>query len=307
LRTPLAIFAFNRPDHLQRLLQSLAVNPRLDECHPFIFCDGPKDPAQAPSIEATRNVAREWIKKHGGELVERPQNRGLAASIVGTVKELCDAEGRAIVLEDDLVLRPQFLHFCLEGLRRFEDSPQVKQISGYAYPIDAPVAESGYFLPLTSGWGWATWRRAWKDFDWKPSGAREALNNPEARHRFDVHGSYPYSQMLADRLDGKNQSWGVLWQWIVHRDEGLVLFPRETLVWNCGYDGTGTHAGNQVEYAATVTATAPSPSLQVLTFPERIQCHDLALQRVAHCLRHRTGEPAPFSQRLLKQIQRILG
>ena len=60
-----------------------------------------------------------------------------------------------------------------------------------------------------------------------------------------------------DRLAGKNQSWGILWNWAVFQAGGLVLHPRHSLVWQGGFDGTGVHSGQRNPY--------PQPPVTVFT------------------------------------------
>ena len=40
--TPIALFTYNRAEHTERVLNSLANCARLDECELHIYCDAPK-------------------------------------------------------------------------------------------------------------------------------------------------------------------------------------------------------------------------------------------------------------------------
>jgi acetyltransferase-like isoleucine patch superfamily enzyme len=208
----------------------------------YIFCDGPKGTQDQQSVEAARRVARAWSDAHKASVCARGENLGLARSIVTGVTDLCNRYGRVIVLEDDLVVSPDFLDYMLEALDHYDDDSRVYQVSGYMFPVQHQTNPDAFFLPLTTTWGWATWQRAWSEFDWKAPGYQAMLANPSERRRFDLDGSYPYSTLLKQRLAGKNQSWGILWWWTVFKAEGLVLHPRKSLVWNGGFDGTGTHS-----------------------------------------------------------------
>ena len=36
------------------------------------------------------------------------------------------------------------------------------QISGHMFDVpELRAREEGFFLPITTSWGWATWKRAW--------------------------------------------------------------------------------------------------------------------------------------------------
>lgn len=243
-QTPIAVFSYNRPGHLEASLHTLSRCSRLEECLPIIFCDAAKDPTQEPAVEASRAVAEQWASRLGARLVLRERNLGLAGSIAGGVSELCREFGRVIVLEDDLLIHPQFLDYMLSGLDRYREAERVWQISGYMFPVEARPRRDAFFLPLTTTWGWATWDRAWRSFDPAPPGVEAWLADPAQTEDFDLGlASRPYSTMLRDRLCGKNDSWGILWWYALHRGRGLVLYPGRTLVNNVGFDGSGVHCG----------------------------------------------------------------
>jgi len=288
-KTPIALFAYNRPDHLQRALDSLSRCRRLDECQLYLYCDGAKKLEHLGAVQAARLIAREWATRLDAVVTEREANFGLARSIVTAVSELCTQFGRVIVLEDDLVLSPDFLDTMLRGLDRYENESEVMQISGYMFPLDPPPPQELFLLPLTTTWGWATWARAWQAFDWDASDSMEFFANPAHRQQFDLDGAYAYTTMLEDRLAGKNDSWGILWWYRVFRAGGLVLYPRYSLVRNDGFDGSGTHWNtisgeqNAMQIQAQWTplsenAILPQVNQVDLTTFERIKTHLRPLQ-----------------------------
>ena len=242
--TPIALFTYNRPDHVRLTLETLSRCDRLDECSLHIYCDGAKEDGD-PDVSAARQVAHEWANRLGAQVVERTQNLGLSKSIVNAVTELCSKYGRVIVLEDDFMLNPSFLDYMLQALDRYADDSNVYQISGYMFPVKHPPEPDAFFLPLMTTWGWGTWSRAWRIFDWDASDALEKLKEPNLRRRFDLDGSYPYSAMLEQRLRNENDSWGIIFWWAVFKAGGLALHPRESMVWIGGFDQSGTHCGDQ--------------------------------------------------------------
>jgi hypothetical protein len=240
-KTPLAVFAYNRARHLERTLAALTVCPGLEQCDVRIFCDGSRGPVDETAIGEARRVAHTWAGTHGATVEERPRNLGLARSIITAVTALCEERGRVIVVEDDLVVAPPFVRYMLDGLDRFEAVPDVYQIAGYMFQARHPPTPESFFLPMVTTWGWATWRRAWAGVDWTAAGALEKLQDQQVRRAFDLDGSYPYTEVLRARLEGQNQSWGILWWWHVFSRGGVSLFPARTLVANEGFDGTGYH------------------------------------------------------------------
>ncbi|WP_441255995.1 glycosyltransferase [Tardiphaga sp. 285_C5_N1_2] len=246
-RTPIAFFAYNRPEHADRALRSLAACRRFDECDLFLFADGPKTEASEASraqIEATRAVLRDWASRLDAELVERDVNLGLARSIHAGATALCERYGHVIVIEDDLVLGSDFLDFMISALDRYADDAAVMQVGGYTLSPPKNLSTDAFLLPVTTTWGWATWKRAWEAFAWQPHALDEARRDAEWKQLFDLAGPGFYNGMLDDRLAGRNDSWGILWWYAVSRRRGLVVYPAQTLVWNGGFDGSGVHCGD---------------------------------------------------------------
>jgi hypothetical protein len=240
-KIPIAVFVYNRPDHTHALLTSLAQCSGLAGCQVHIFCDGPSQPKHAKAVAATRKVIERWEAPLQAIVSHQTTNLGLARSIVSGVSQLCDDYGRVIVLEDDLILHRRFLDYMSDALMVYESHSEVFQISGFSFPLAAPTTADTYFLPLATTWGWATWRRAWQHFRWEPADAVQTLDDPIRRRRFDLDGTYPYSQMLQEALRMRVDSWGVRWQHAVFRADGIVLYPGKTLVWNAGFDDSGVH------------------------------------------------------------------
>lgn len=237
---PVAIFGYNRPAHIDRLLKSLSKCARLDEVEIVYFCDGQREKDEPKAIAKTRRVVRQWQKRLGGHVVEKPKNHGLARSILEGASALCADFGRVIVLEDDLVLNKGFLDFHLQALDHYADNEKVWQISGFSFRMEPPAVSSAYFLPIISTWGWSTWARAWKQFN-PEAISPEGLEDDAVRRRFDLDDSYPYSQMLRDSLRGQNASWGIRWNWHVFQRQGLTLYPPHSLACNAGFDSSGAH------------------------------------------------------------------
>lgn len=263
---PIALFVYNRPAHTHQTIDALQKNDLAGESDLYIFSDAPKKPEAA---EAVREV-REYIKTIGGfrsvSIVERDKNWGLANSIIDGVTRLCNEYGRVIVLEDDLVTSPHFLRFMNEALDRYQDEPQVMQISGYMFPVKVEIEEDALFLPLTTSWGWATWIRAWQLFDPDAKGYARVKADLALRKQFNLNGAYDYFSMLEAQLAGRVDSWAVRWQLSAFLLGGLTLYPRYSLVINSGFDGSGTHGALR----GFLSHSGASEGFEPKSFPEKI-------------------------------------
>lgn len=285
VKTPIALFTYNRPTHTDRALNSLSKCDRLNECILYIFCDGIKKPEHKEGVETTRSVVSEWAKKLNANVINRENNLGLAKSIVTGVTDLCKTYRKVIVLEDDLIVSPDFIDYMLQGLEKYQNEANVYQISGYMFPVDNPDTPDAFFLPLTTTWGWATWERAWKIFDWHPLEYEKLLADKKTKNAFDLDDSYPYSKMLKDRMNGENDSWGILWWFAVFKANGLVLYPKKSLVVNNGFDGTGTHCGNTTSNLNSMDNLEFKQLSNPLILPDKIISYSINFLRVISYLK----------------------
>ena len=246
---PIALFAYNRLDHLRQTVASLADNDLASRSDLRIYSDAPKSAAHEAGVLAVRNYLKTVTGFGSVTIVEQSTNKGLAASVIDGVTELCREADRVIVLEDDLVLAPAFLEFMNGALERYRDADKVMQVSGYMFPVRHPERlPEIFFTRLPTSWGWGTWDRAWCAFD---PDARSLLARIEGEGRgpdFDIDGSYGYLHMLRMQSAGQVDSWAVRWYASMFVADGLCIRPARSLVQNAGFDGTGSHCGETLSF-----------------------------------------------------------
>ena len=267
---PLALFVYNRPEHTRRTVEALAANTLAGETPLHVFSDAPRDAAASQAVAEVRAYIRTIAGFKSITIIERDTNFGLARSIIDGVTSLCNAFGRVIVLEDDLVTSPHFLLYMNDGLVWYEHEERVMQIAGYMFPVSLKLDEDALFLPFTSSWGWATWERAWRHFDASGSGHRRLVEDQSLRRAFDLNGKYGYSKMLESQLRGETDSWAIRWYLSVFLMNGLTMYPKKTLVKNCGFDGSGVNCvasrieTDVIDENFRVTARPSTVSLSVM-------------------------------------------
>lgn len=237
---PVAVFAFNRPLHLEKTLKSLASNLLARGTDVYVFCDGPRDNCDLTKVQETRQILRQDFGFNKLIVYESEINLGLATSIINGVTKISSEFERVIVLEDDMLTSPYFLSFMNEGLEKYSTDERVISIHGYVCPIQKPF-ESPFFLKGTDCWGWATWARGWKHFEKDSALLRKKLLESSQVNEFNFNGGYDYFQMLSDNAEGKNNSWAIRWYASAFLNNKLTLYPPQSLIENIGLDSTGTH------------------------------------------------------------------
>jgi hypothetical protein len=240
---PIALFVYNRPEHMSRVVEALAGNEEAPISRLFVYSDGPKNAAAMEMVAEVRSRARAIKGFLSVEFVEQATNQGVARSIIRGVSDLSDRFGKVIVLEDDLMPSRHFLRYMNRALDLYQDVEEVISIHGYSYPVNVPLPET-FFLRGADCWGWATWRRGWKLFEPDGSKLLAELQRRKLTREFDFGGSYPYTRMLRDCLTGKNDSWAIRWYASAFLFGKLTLYPGSSQVQNIGADGSGVHVGS---------------------------------------------------------------
>ena len=293
---PIALFAYNRPAHLRRVVSALAANPEAARSELHVYSDAARDARSEAAVAEVRDIIAGASGFARVAPVLRDRNLGLAGSIMDGVTRLCASHGRVIVVEDDLVVSRHFLRYMNEALRQYEHDEQVISIHAYIYPVAAPLPET-FFLRGADCWGWATWQRGWNLFDADGAKLLAQLEQRRLTSEFDFNGSVEYTRMLRDQIDGRNDSWAVRWYASAFLANRLTLYPGRSLVENIGADGSGTHMGATDVFDVNLTGEPVAVS--------RIATEENVVARTLIAQHFRASRPS-LLRRLRNRIRRMM-
>jgi hypothetical protein len=242
---PIALFAYNRLDHLKITINNLKKNYLANSSELIIFSDGPKNQSDIKKIIHIR----EYLKKIKGfkkiYIKERKTNYGLSKNIIDGVSEILKKFKKIIVIEDDLVVNRYFLKYMNRGLTLYQRNKNVASIHGYVYPIkniNNKIQSNTFFIKGADCWGWATWKRAWIQFDGNGKKLLRKLINKKKIKEFNFNNNYDYFKMLLDQVNNKNDSWAIRWYASCFLKNMYTLYPVKTFVKNIGLDNTGQNS-----------------------------------------------------------------
>jgi len=244
---PLAIFADNRPKHLQACLDSLAANEMSSQTKVFLFIDGPKNNKDRILINACLQLAYNEKRFKSIEVFSQSSNIGLAKSIIQGVGRVLLNHEALIVVEDDLRVSPYFLDFMNLGLNKYKEFPKVSSLHAYLYPIKN-FSDMAFFLRGADCWGWATWRDRWENANLDADDLYSKILEANLSEKFDLDGAVGYSSLLKSQIDGFVDSWAIRWHAFNFIEDKYCLHPPVSLVRNVGNDGTGRHYSRQKIY-----------------------------------------------------------
>lgn len=262
---PIVCFGFDRPLHLKRMLETLEKNKEAAESNLFICIDGPKDTTDKELHSQTLKIANEKYNFKKISIIERSNNLGLRNNIVQTITEVMNKFDRVIVLEDDLIIGPNFLNYMNNALSKYRDNNQVWHINGYCYP-QINNSKKSSFAHYISPWGWGTWRDKWDLFingDYFHQNLISQLSKEDI-NRFNIFGHYDWENILIKTKSGSVNSWAAFWYQAIFLNDGLSLFPNKSHTQNGGFDGTGEHCSDVNDWNTSLNKN------KTTTFPNKL-------------------------------------
>ena len=300
LKTPVAFIIFKRPDTTEKVFEVIrqAKPPKL-----LVIADGarPDKPGEAEKCAATRAIIErvDWdcdVLKNYSDI-----NLGCAKRVSSGLDWVFDNVEEAIILEDDCVPHPTFFPFCENLLERYRDDNRIFSISGQNLLFGLRRTEySYYFSRYTFVWGWATWNRAWRYFDfdmklWSEIKARDFLrdilvNSQEVNH---------WTKVFQKTYDGHMNTWAYRWMFACWVQSGIHIHPNANLVSNIGFGLESTHTvRKRSEYAEMPTEAVTFPLKHPPFIIRDRQADDWVQRNVYHC---------SYIKRIELKIEKILG
>jgi len=291
---PIALFVYNRPQHTERTIKFLQQNDLASESRLFIFSDGAKSSADEDKVAEVRAIINNVDGFKSVKVIERKTNAGLANSVIEGVTKLINDYDQVIVFEDDLVTSPHTLTYFNDALNRYRNEEKVMHVGAYMYPLKDENLPQTFFYRAATSWGWATWGRAWKNFEPNIDILIKQFDKKK-KSAFSIENKMNFWKQMQEFKKGKNNSWAIRWYASIFLKDGLTLNPAQSLVNNIGHDGTGVHSGINDIYNVIIN---PKP---ITEFPDRIEEDKKAYQTIKSFLTTRKGNMVSRVKRFVRE------
>lgn len=315
MSAPVLLIIYKRPDLTRRALEVIAA---AQPFRLFVAADGPRSAAEAEACRAARAVVDDFT---ACEVVRNfaDENLGCGIRVHTAIDWAFTLAEELIILEDDCLPNASFFRFCNEMLAVYRDDERVMHISGDNFVGPAASGPySYYFSKYTHASGWATWRRAWRHFDWtiagwpalKRAGIVEAWCSDPYERR--------YWTAMFDRLHGGDREvWDLQWNLACWSQDGLAILPAVNLVLNDGWGPDATHTKSPLAWpAAEELGEIEHPSYVVrsvaadaITFDRNfggaeMRAHDSPQARLRRRIAPLLGPARLFKRALNRMMQR---
>jgi hypothetical protein len=240
--TPVALFVFNRPDLTAQVYERVrAARPsRL-----LVVADGPRPsrPEDFQLCEATRKIVSspDWPCELLTNFAE--ENIGCRRRVSSGLDWVFDECPEAIILEDDCIPCPSFFSFCSSMLSYYREDSRIMHITGNNFQGGRRRGNGSYFFsryPHT--WGWASWRRAWRYYDFElktwPVAKRESWLVSVLDDSLEIEY---WTRIFDDVYRGLMNVWDYQWMFACWSQSALSVHPNENLVSNIGVGPDAVH------------------------------------------------------------------
>lgn len=226
--TAIAIFAYNRPSHLKRVLFSLE-DYGIRKF--FVILDGPKN-KKDKIIQDEILFTIKSIKFATVKLIKNNSNLGLAKSITKGVTLILNKFENIIVIEDDCIPYKRFFTFMSNQLESNFFKNECAAICSYMFP-GISKTNSKHLYPIVLkyfiSWGWATNRKNWLSF---------IQNRKLNKINYDKRTIYT---KLLKTLNFRN-IWTVDFIYNNLNQKKKYIYPNFSLIKNIGFDGSGINS-----------------------------------------------------------------
>jgi len=240
--TPVLFLIFNRPDTTQKVFEQIKqIKPK----HLFVAADGPRinNEYDIDKCNETRNIILQINWDCEVKTLFRKQNLGCKDAVSSAITWFFENVEQGIILEDDCFPDLSFFHYCDIVLNKYKGDNRIMHINGSNFSgIKIENPNSYYFANFHSIWGWATWRRAWKNYDVNMSDYLIYKNKLFNQHSYISKKAIKhYKNGFDDMFVKKHNTWDTPWLYAIIKFDGLSITPQVNLIKNIGTDNNSTH------------------------------------------------------------------
>lgn len=241
VKSPILFLIFNRPKESQILFNAIK------EAKPkklYVAADGPRNNGKDEFLcKETRSILDQvdW----DCELITllRDYNLGCGKAVSNSITWFFENEEEGIVLEDDCLPTLDFFRFSDAMLERYRDDDRIGHICGCNFQDNIKRGKGDYYFSnLTHVWGWASWKRIWKTYDFHMSHLENAI---ETDFLSGLTSNKHYRKILYNAFNltqkGKIDTWDYQYLFLNQLNNRLSVIPNYNMISNIGFNADGTH------------------------------------------------------------------
>ena len=249
---PIGFFVFNRLD------TTMEVFSRIKEIQPkklYLISDGPRENHhdEENKVKQVRKYIEDNIDWECSVFKNYSKtNLGCKNRMSSGITWIFDNEEQAIILEDDVKPTLDFFYFTKELLDKYKNNPNVMMITGFKKLNSYYTNDSYIFSNHAMIWGWATWRRAWEQYDVDIVSWEVAKKDGHLKRYYNFFGYIKSKKDFDSVYYHKKDTWDFQWAYTLLEHGGLCIVPCENMIENIGFgrdDATHTKMSTSQDFS----------------------------------------------------------
>ena len=253
LNTAVLFLVFNRLDTTKQVFEAIkkAAPPRL-----YIASDG--DRKHVLDEDKKVRLIRDFLLNNINwdcevKTLFREENLGCKYAVSGAIDWFFENEEMGIILEDDCLPSQSFFWYCEELLIKYKENTNINLISGNGMgALFHPINEDYTFIKYPLIWGWASWRRVWKNYDvmiktW-PQNKLKILRSISDINQTKRYWKHSFDAVYNNKID----TWDFQFVYLLALQEAKCIIPKINLIKNIGFGVDATHSSNLNDKNANV-------------------------------------------------------
>lgn len=193
-----------------------------------------------------------------------------------------------------------FFYFSEAMLDIYENDSRVWSVSGRMNPVvkDMFKDQDYYFSNYGHNWGWATWKRCWKEFDMYMSDYPTFRDSKAIKSIYNTKCERTYYQKQFESIFKNintvvNHTWDYQWSYAVRKNRGYNIIPRVNMIQNIGVNGT--HGSEETQLHKREAQGMPN----IIRHP-RFVLHDAEFDSVYYYNIRKTLDPFLWQKVLMR-------
>ncbi len=250
VKSPVLFLIFNRPDVTFRVFEQIK---KTSPAKLYIAADGPRNNNSNDDelCKEARSVINkiDWICEV--KTLFNNDNKGCKMAVSSAISWFFDHEEAGIILEDDCLPANSFFYFCDAMLEKYSVDERISTITGTNLQEGHRWGNASYYFSQFSNiWGWATWKRFWKNYDpflSKYDEQEVATQLPKIFDDFFLREIWLeiFRKIKSNKID----TWDYQLQFLTFFENGFCVTPNVNLVSNIGFRDDATHTNNPRQHA----------------------------------------------------------